>query len=260
MLELKKKYTGTDVSVADINNRGPHSGFCHYLSGKLSSCTSAVVSGDKLMCRNYTGSVWQKPFPPLPLTATHMCAGSEMCLRRVHRGRKMISSCLIIFSSCFFFLFSCILFSHSLRSFIFTMFWSWRWGGQSTASLIPRCGQRGPFFIILFFYWAPTSVSVIRWSERSIQSDVFINHHCWVAHVGGWCNSLTRPRSQRYEQICPPDSLMSVGPIRSPENDICSLFCFLLYVHFLLAQTLLFFFSNWLKYFYSFTSCSLSQL
>lgn len=42
-----------------INSRGHHGRSCHYWSGNSSSCTSALVSGNKLMwCR-------QKPFLPL---------------------------------------------------------------------------------------------------------------------------------------------------------------------------------------------------
>lgn len=48
-----------------INNRGHHTRSCHYLSDKLSSCTSAVMSGNKLMwCRNYTGSAVTETISP----------------------------------------------------------------------------------------------------------------------------------------------------------------------------------------------------
>lgn len=176
-------------------------------------------------------------------TVTHTCAGSITCLHRLHRGSRMISSCVIIFSSCFFL----ALFPGTLHSFILPsspMFGSWWRGGRSTV-----LGGFGLFF--------PVNV-IVLWSERSIQSDVFINRHYCVAHVGRWCNGLTRPHSQHYQQICPPDSLMSVTPIRSPGKDKANVFCFLLYIHF--RSQIAFFFSNWLKTFYSFTSCSLSQL
>lgn len=74
LLEFKIKiYPGPDVNVADINNRGPHSGFCHCLSGKLSSCTSAVVSGDKLMCRNYTEYLTETVSPTAANSNTRVC-------------------------------------------------------------------------------------------------------------------------------------------------------------------------------------------
>lgn len=57
--EFKKKRNTQTLMWHKINSRGHHGRSCHYWSGNSSSCTSALVSGNKLMwCR-------QKPFLPL---------------------------------------------------------------------------------------------------------------------------------------------------------------------------------------------------
>lgn len=128
-----------------INNRGHHSRSCHYLSGKLSSCTSAVVSGNKLMwCRNYTAIAVTDTVSAA--ANSNVCAGSVMCLHRVHRSSRMISSCVIIFCSCYL---SCILFHQTLHSFIFTIISHvliQMTRRRSTLSLTPRFGQRRVVF------------------------------------------------------------------------------------------------------------------
>lgn len=67
-----------------INNISHHSGSRHYLLGKLSSCSSAVVSGNKLMCcRDYTESDRNNFSQDAPATNSntraHTCALGLLC-------------------------------------------------------------------------------------------------------------------------------------------------------------------------------------
>lgn len=67
-----------------INNRSHHSGPRHYLLGKLSNCSSTVVSGNKLMCcRDYTESDRNKFSQIAPATnsntSAHTCALGLFC-------------------------------------------------------------------------------------------------------------------------------------------------------------------------------------
>lgn len=212
-----------------INNRGHHS---HYLSGKLSSCTSPV-SGNKLMwCRNYTGTaVTQTISPTAADSNTRVCWVYHVLAQSSQKQQDDFIMCYL-FSSCFFL----FLLPGTLHSFFLPsspMFWSWWQGGRTTVSLRVDLDKGG---FVLFF---PVNV-IVLWSEWSIQSGVFINHHYCVAHVGRWCNGLTRPLSQQYQQICPP-SCQSVPP---GIQKMITAMCFAFYCTFIFNQRSLFSFQT----------------
>lgn len=84
VLGMKKEFKQMLVWQC-INNRSHHSGLCHYLLGKLSSCSSAVVSGNKLMCcRDYTESDRNNFSQDAPATNSntraHTCALGLYCV------------------------------------------------------------------------------------------------------------------------------------------------------------------------------------
>lgn len=176
-----------------------------------------------MWCRNYRGSAVTETISPTA-DYSNMCAGSVMCLHRVHKGSRMMSSC-VIFSSCFF------LFLISWDSALFHFHHlPYLDPGDEVGGPLPRLHvdlDKGGFLFV--FLISSTSVNVIchvLWSELFIQSDVFINHHYCVAHVGPmaqWCKDLTRPLSQQYQQIYPPHSTERITAICF---DFCITFIF----------------------------------
>lgn len=186
--------------------------------------------------------LWQKPFLPLLLTGTRVCWVGNVLAQTSQRQQDGFIMCYhfqqLFFSLLSYFLGLCTL-SFSLSS---PMFWSWWRGGWTTTSLTPRFRQRVFFSFFLNIHISQCHrVTYCDLSNPSIQmflSIILIVLPMSVGDVMVWPD-----HSQQYQQICPPDSLMSVGPVRKPEKDNCSVFCFLLYIHFL---SITFFFSNWL--------------
>lgn len=157
-----KKESKQMLAQQCINNRSHHRGSCHYLLGKLSSCSSAVVSGNKLMCcGDYTESdrnIFSQDAPAI--TVTHMHTRAHWaCNVRTWRSQNELNAIIMCY--------------HLHQLFISSFYW-----GLHALSFPPSsplfCSQwrgghtKGGFSFlhihICQFHW-------VKYRERSIQLD-----------------------------------------------------------------------------------------
>lgn len=208
------------------NNRSHHSGSCHYLLGKLSSCSSAVVSGNKLMCcRDYTESDRNNfSQDALYITVTHMHTRAHWaCYVRIWRSQNELNAIVMCYHLHQLFI---LLTEDSAR---FNFHHHHPCFGPDEEVARPKED---------FLFYTSTSVNFIGWSIVSDPSNgTIIHHHYCAAHVGPmsrWCNDLTRPRSPQHQQICSPDSPHVCQFLSRIQKRLTVKFCQVLFLTFIL--------------------------